>query len=210
MGYISSRSILIKCESCVAEEWVFQLLMATVRFTTTMKLPLRNAFFCYPSPCPRLRKMLVLAEMINYSIDGSSGTPRRVYCAAAHSAHRIPQAKVCGGWLPRSGRSTTGRRMRRSGRFDPGDDAWYNLGEQCQNMIFWSKINAISITCTFHLSKNAWLRFRFPAPSMTFDGANMDEINVFCYMTCKLRDIRPLHRKTDVTIEISALDLVWD
>jgi len=37
----------------------------------------------------------------------------------------------------------------------------------------------------------------------------MDEINVFCYLTCKLRDNRPLHRKTDFTIEISVLDLVW-
>jgi len=44
---------------------------------------------------------------------------------------------------------------------------------------------------------------------MIFDGANMDEINVFCYLTCKLRDNRPLHRKTHFTIEISVLDLVW-
>ena len=72
-----------------------------------------------------------------------------------------------------------------------------------------SKTNVISVTCTFHLSRNAWKRFRLPLPSMIFDGANMDEINVFCYLTCKLRDNRPLHRKTDFTIEISVLDLVW-
>jgi len=157
-------------------------------------------FSVTPSPCPRLRKMLVLAEMINYSIDGSSGTPRRVYCAAAHSTHRIPQAKVCGGRLTRGERSTTGRRMRRSDRFDPGDDAWYNLGEKWQQLMFWSKTNVISVTSTSHLSKNVWKRFRFPGPSMIFDGVNMDEINVFCYLTCKLRDNRPLYRKTDFTM----------
>jgi len=53
------------------------------------------------------------------------------------------------------------------------------FGDKLQKLILWSKTNVISVTCTFHLSKNAWKRFGLPIPSMIFDGANMEEINVF-------------------------------
>jgi len=50
MGYISSRSILIQCQSCLAEKRVFQLVMATVRFTRTIKFTPKKCIFLFPLP----------------------------------------------------------------------------------------------------------------------------------------------------------------